>query len=117
MNRFRDSNTIMLLPSLLVFLAYAFHEREGRSDGLPPDSLRAGLVQPQRARTFFTRPTPGAPRRAVSRASTALYDPSKLARGLFRDGTRVAPTAPMEGAPPLISKYDQSRVRTPGAQE
>src|SRR5687768_15983634 len=32
-------------------------------------------------------------------------------------GTHVAPTAPVEGAPPLISQFDWSRVRTPGAQE
>src|SRR5215831_7823189 len=35
----------------------------------------------------------------------------------FRDGAHVAPTAPVEGAPPLISTYDWSRVRTPGARE
>lgn len=33
------------------------------------------------------------------------------------NGTYAGPTAAVEGAPPLVSKCDQSRVRTPGAKD
>jgi hypothetical protein len=59
------------------------------------------------ARSFFTRPTLRAPRRTVFPASTdyiMVFQASLLC--LFGRIRIVAPTAPVEGAPPAISKSD-----------
>jgi hypothetical protein len=63
-------------------------------------------------------PTPAHAKTCAHPSEHRLNDaPSELACVFCRNGMHVAPTAHVEGAPPLMSRCDQSRVRTPGAQE
>jgi hypothetical protein len=92
-------------PESVQTCAYVLH---------PPNP--APLFPPTRPTDCFAIDYPG---RALCPGEHRLYinGPSKLSLLPSRNGTHVVPTAPVEGAPPLISQFDWSRVRAPGAQE
>jgi hypothetical protein len=83
-------------------------------------SKRAYVLHPPNPAPLFlpTRPTDcfaiDYPGRALCPGEHRLYKWSFQASLLpSRNGTHVVPTAPVEGAPPLISQFDWSRVRAP----
>jgi hypothetical protein len=92
-------------PESVQTCAYVLH---------PPNP--APLFPPTRPTDCFAIDYPG---RALCPGEHRLYinGPSKLSLLPSRNGMHVVPTAPVEGAPPLISQFDWSHVRAPGAQE
>jgi hypothetical protein len=114
--RRRKDRTTRYAPSKLArTLSGAAHKEQ---PGSVQTCVRSSPAQPC-AILFHPPDPPIASNRFPSdvrfaQASTAYINgPSKLSLLPSRNGMHVVPTAPVEGAPPLISQFDWSRVRAP----